>query len=275
MKFRKGNWKIDSKSLIRIEWNKYFPKLIIHEKFENIVKWTLRILSFIGIATAFLTLPYEIGILTTLIIFITEQFLEKTIFEYSVFYLFPIPDFDIDYDNWLASGYFLICDKKLLNQGYLNHFGPAYEDKSYAIKFFNYLRLWNNDKISDLENNICVSLIIENNEKYSTYFYPNSNKKELENYFTKYKKEMALKKYGKVQQEMTMQMIFWKRNQNQGTFFKEFIKDLKINPEYFFVPFYIENKQPIIIEELKILKSALKVKNRNELTEKDIEYHYK
>ena len=275
MKFRKGNWKIDSKTLIRLEWNKCVPKLIIHEKYEKIVKWTLRILSFIGITTAFLTLPYLIGILLTFVIFFVEQFLEKTIFEYSVFYLFPIPDFDIEYDNWLTSGYLLINDKKLLNQGYLNHFGPAYENKTYAIKFFNYLRLWNNSENTDLENNICISLIIENDQKYSTYFYPNSNRKELRQYFAKYKKKMALEKYGKEQQEMIMQMIFWKPNQTQGTFFKQFISDLKINSEYFFAPFYIENEQPKMVEELKILKSIIKVKNRNELTEKDIEYHYK
>lgn len=275
MKFRKGNWKIDSKSLIRLEWNKYIPKLIVHEKYEKIVKWILRIISFIGITTAFLTLSYILGIVVTLLIFIVEQFLEKTIFEYSIFYLFPIPDFDIEYDNWLTSGYFLINDKKLLNQGYLNHFGPAYADKNYAIKFFNYLRLWNDNQNSDLENNICISLIIENDRKYSTYFYPNSNRKELENYFAKYKEEMALKKYGKVQQEMTMQMIFWKINQNQGEFFKNFINDLHINSEYYFAPFYIENEKPIIIEELKILKNNIKIKNRIDLTVKDIEYHYK
>ena len=275
MKFRKGNWKIDSKSLIRLEWNKYIPKLIVHEKYEKIVKWLLRIISFVGIATAFLTLSYILGIIVTLLIFIVEQFLEKTIFEYSIFYLFPIPDFDIEYDNWLTSGYFLINDKNLLNQGYLNHFGPAYADKNYAIKFFNYLRLWNDNQNSDLENNICISLIIENDRKYSTYFYPNSNRKELENYFAKYKEEMALKKYGKVQQEMTMQMIFWKINQNQGEFFKTFINDLHINSEYYFVPFYIENEKPIIIEELKILKNNIKIKNRIDLTVKDIEYHYK
>lgn len=275
MKFRKGNWKIDSKSLIRLEWNKYIPKLIVHEKYEKIVKWILRIISFIGIATAFLTLSYILGIIVTLLIFIVEQFLENTIFEYSIFYLFPIPDFDIEYDNWLTSGYFLINDKNLLNQGYLNHFGPAYADKNYAIKFFNYLRLWNDNQNSDLENNICISLIIENDRKYSTYFYPNSNRKELENYFAKYKEEMALKKYGKVQQEMTMQMIFWKINQNQGEFFKNFTNDLHINSEYYFAPFYIENEKPKIIEELKILKNNIKIKNRIDLTVKDIEYHYK
>lgn len=274
MKFKKGNWKIDSKSLIRLEWNNKIPKLVIHEKYENIVKWILRTLSFIGIITAFLTFSYITGIIITLLIFVIEQFFEKTIFEYSIFYLFPIPDFDIEYEKWLTSGYFIIGDKKLLKQGYQNHFGPAYEDKNYAIKFFSYLREWNYNLDTDFENNICISLIIENETKYSTYFYPNSNRKQLEDYFMNYKEKMALKKYGKRQQEMIMQMIFWKRNQNQGTFFKEFINDLKDSSEYFFAPFYIENEKPIIIEELKILKKNIKVKNRNELTNRDIEYHY-
>ncbi len=275
MKFKKGNWRIDSKTLIRLEWDNCIPKLIIHEKYENIVKRILRTLSIIGIATAFITLPYVTGIIVTLSICIIEQFFERTVFEYSIAYLFPLPDFEIQYDQWKTSGYFIINNKALLNEGHSNHFGPAYEDKDYAIKFFNYLREWNDDENVDDENNICVSLIIESETRYTTYFYPNSNKKELEGYFSKYKEKMALEKYGKRQQQMIFQMIFWKPNQQQGPFFKEFISDLNISTEFFFVPFYLSNGSPVIIEELKVLKNNIKVKKRSEVTVTEIEYHYK
>lgn len=277
MKIKVGKWKVDTSTFIRMEWKKPFPKLVLHEKYEKGVKWILRILTLIGIATSILTLPPIYSLLLSIVLVLIEQFFERTIFEYSVFYISPLPDFDIDYSQWVTSGYLLLNggNRKLLTKGYHNHFGPAYKDKNYAIKFFNYLRSWNDNQPIDSGNNICVSLIIENDEKYSVYLYPNTHEKELDKYFSKYKEDMALKKYGKQQQELVMQTLFWKRNINQGNFFRQFIDDLKTSNEYYFAPFYVDKGNSVIIEELKILKDAIKVKNRNELTVKDIEYHFK
>ena len=87
---------------------------------------------------------------------------------------------------------------------------------------------------------------------------------------------MALEKYGKNQQEMVMQTMFWKKNISKGSFFYQFIDDLKISNEFYFAPSYLNaNRQPVLIEELKILKNEIKIKKRNELTNEDIEFHFK
>ena len=39
MKIKKGDWKIESSSLVNIEWRNKIPRLIVHEKYEKIVKW--------------------------------------------------------------------------------------------------------------------------------------------------------------------------------------------------------------------------------------------
>jgi hypothetical protein len=52
MKIKVRNWKVDLSTLFRVEWRKPFPKIVIHEKFEKYVKWTLRILTVIGIGTS-------------------------------------------------------------------------------------------------------------------------------------------------------------------------------------------------------------------------------
>lgn len=254
MHIKKGNWRIDTKSLINIEWTGILPKLIIHERYENLIKWILRILTFIGIAISFITLDYITGIISSLLLFAFEQFLEKAVFEYTLFYIQPLPDFDIEYERWLTTGYFIMQDKSYLSKGYLNHIGPAYNDKEYAEKFFNYLRSWNDNLDEDQLNNINISIIIEDEQHYTMYFYPNQNKEEIENYFTKYKKKLALEKYGKRQQELIMQVIFYHKNLEQGSFFKSFIRDLEINPNFFFAPFYIENDNIVMIENQKILK---------------------
>ncbi|RXG17817.1 hypothetical protein DSM03_101516 [Leeuwenhoekiella aestuarii] len=274
MKFRFGNWRIDSKSLVRIHWKKYYPKLVVHEKFEKHVKWIMRILTAIGIITSFLILPYWAGIVITLLLFGIEQLFEHTIFEYSIMALQPFPDFDIEYDQWLTNGYFLLNPEIDDHEGYLNYFGPAYADKGYAIKFFNYIRSWNQNKDVDEENNICISFIIESDVSYSTYLYANTERKWLDPMFANYKESMKLEKYGKQQQELILQMVFWKNlKMKEGMFFHKFRNQQKSNEPFYFAPFVAETSQPI--EELKVWKTHFKIKGRSELTPSEIEYHHK
>lgn len=276
MKFRLGNWKVDSKSLVRLQWKKYYPKLIVHEKFEKPVKWVLRILTVIGIATSFLTLPYWGGIIMTFVLFGIEQFLERTLFEYSVMILQPFPDFEIEYDQWLTNGYLLLNPEIENHDGYLNYFGPAYADKDYAIKFFNYIRSWNQDNDKDEENNICISFIIESDVSYSTYLYANPDRKWLDPMFSEYQKSMQLEKYGKQQQSMVMQMVFWKNlKMKQGMFFHQFREQQKNDEPFYFVPFYLENGNPIPVQELRVWKTDYKIKGRSELTPNEIEFYHK
>ncbi|RLJ97754.1 hypothetical protein [Tenacibaculum discolor] len=274
MKFRVGNWRIDSKSLVRIHWKKYYPKLVVHEKYENHVKWILRILTVIGIITSFLILPYWAGIAVTLVLFGIEQLFERTLFEYSVMILQPFPDFEIEYDQWLTNGYFLLNPEYEQTDGYLNYFGPAYADKEYAIKFFNYIRSWNQDSDIDKDNNICISFIIESDVSYSTFLYANPDRKWLNPMFADYKEAMKLEKYGKQQQELVMQMVFWKNlKMKEGLFFHKFRAQQKNNEPFFFAPFWVENEKPI--EELRVWKTHYKIKGRSELTPNEIEYYYK
>ncbi|SDH80550.1 hypothetical protein SAMN04488062_11512 [Flavobacterium omnivorum] len=276
MKIKVGNWKIDSNTLVRVEWKKYYPKLIVHEKYEKYVKWTLRALTVIGILLSFLILPYEVGIILTFILFFIGRFFEKTLFEYSVMILQPFSTFEVEYDQWLTNGYFLLNPEIPKENGYLNYFGPAYAEKEYAIKFFKYIKSWNLDEDIDEDNNICISFILEEDSSYSTFLYSNPKRKWINNMFNEYENAMKVEKYGKSQQSTLIQMIYWNNLKiSNGMFFTKFLDQQKNNENFFFAPFYIENKQPVLIDELKILKMDYKVKHRKELTKTETEYYYK
>ncbi len=277
MKIRKGNWKINLKSLIRIEFKKYIPRIIIHEKFEKYVKWILRTLSFIGIATSFLTLDYVTGIYVTILIFLVEQFFERTIFEYTVFYIPDFPKFEIEYEQWLSTGYYILNqeERHQLLEGLHSFMGPLYEEKEYAEKFFNFIKSWNNGESTDPNNLINISIINEEQNKYTMYLYPNYSQEMINNYFNKYKRALALEKFGKQQQELVMHFVFWHRNLTKGDFFNRFIEDFQISKAFYFVPFYLENEQLKMIDELRIEKYHIKIKSRSELKPNEIEYIYK
>lgn len=277
MKIRKGNWKIDLKSLIRIEFKNYIPRIIVHEKFEKYVKWVLRILSIIGIATSFLTFDYLTGIIITIAIFIVEQFFERTIFEYTIFYLPDFPKFDIEYEQWLSTGYYVLNEEERhqLLDGLHSFMGPLYQDKEYAEKFFSFIKSWNNGENTDPNNLINISIIHEEQNKYTMYLYPNYSQEMIDNYFSKYKGALALEKFGKQQQELVMHFVFWHRNLTKGDFFHRFLEDFRITNTFYFVPFYLDNGQLQAIDDLRIEKNHIKIKSRVDLKPNEIEYIYK
>jgi len=269
-----GNWEVDSTTLFRVEWRKPFPKIILHEKFETKVKWTLRVLTFVGVGTSVISLPPLYSLLLSIGLLLFEQFLERILFEYTVFIVQPFPDFEIDYEQWLTNGY--LFPNSAYKDELLNHFGPVYMTKEYAIKLFTYLKSWNLDNADDNDNNICLSFVLENDNSYTTYLYANPDRKWLDTMFDEYIEKSKYEKYGKQQQSLVMQMIHWKNLELFDTsLFLKFINDQKTKGEYYFLPFYIDNGQPIPIEDLKICKYEYQLIKRDKLTKNDIEYHYK
>lgn len=166
------NLYVNSNTLFRLEWRRFYPVLVIHEKFEKPLKWILRFIAFIGIATSVITISFwyfSLGL--AVLIFLIEQSFERTIIEYTTMVIQPYPDFEIDYGQWKTNGFMIPKEK---NGQDLAYFGPSYEDKEYAIKVFEYFKSWiDNSSSDDKENNLIVSLVIEPNEEYTTYIYAN------------------------------------------------------------------------------------------------------
>ncbi len=276
MKIKVGNWKIDSKTLMRIEWKFPFPKIIFHEKFEKQVKWTLRILTLIGIGTSVISLPTIWSLILSVCLVLIEQFFERIIFEYTVFIVQQFPDFEVDYNQWLTNGYLFPNPEYAEHYELFNHFGPAYTDKDYANKFFTYLKSWNQNSFDDRDNNICLSFVLEDNNSYTTYLYANPKRKWLDEMFMSYREKNKYEKHGEKQQSFVVQMIYWKNLKLvDGSLFPKFLNDQPDNGKFYFMPFYMDNDTPVPIEEIKILKYEYQVRKRSELTNRNIEFYYK
>lgn len=276
MKLKFGNWKIDTQTLIRFQWKFPLPKIYVHEKFEKNVKWITRIITFIGIAISLISFPPIISLVIALVLAGLDFIFEKLIFEYTVMIVQPFPDFEVDNNQWLTNGY-LFPNPDFKDDTTLKiHFGPVYQDKEYAIMFFKYMIEWNIGEHNDPDNNICISFVLENDNSYTTFFYANPKRKWLSDAFDEQVQALKLGKYGKNQQSLVFQMIYMKKLKiKEGTLFTKFIEQQKKDSIFYFVPFYIENEQLVAIDELKIIKNKYQLRKRNELSDKDIEYHFK
>ncbi len=267
---------VNSNTLIRLEWRKWYPALVIHERFEKIVKWILRTIAFIGIATSIVSISaWYLSLGIAILIFLVEQFFERTIIEYTAMVFQPPPDFEVDYGQWKTNGFMIPVEK---NGKDLAHFGPSYLSEDYAKKFFRYLRSWvNDDSNDDTENCLVVSLVIEPNDKYTTYFYANLGRKRLDYMFQAIENSNKLKKYGKRQQNFIGQIFYWHTlDYKDGYYIKQFIEFQKTDESYFFTPSVIQpfGLQPKYLFDYSIKKYHLKVTNRKDLKKSDPEYNF-
>jgi hypothetical protein len=275
MKIKVKGWRIDLSTFFRIHWKWPFPKIYVHERFEKIAKWTSRTIVAIGIGVSLLALPTTIDFLVALLLLGLEVMVEKIVFEYSIIIIQPLPDFKIDEAQWLTNGYLFPNPAYKEEYNLQNHFGPCYKDEKYARKFFEYLKSWNQMSSDDTENNICLSFVLEEDNSYTTYIYANPNRKWIDEAFNVYQEANKVEKYGKIQQSLVMQMVYWKTLPNKkGTLFHSFVSTQDENGLFHFCPFILNDKHTFALEDLTIKKYHYSYKKRRDVNKMDIEFYY-
>jgi len=269
---RKGKWKISLKSLVSVRWHNHLPRLIIHEKYENHVKWTLRILFFAGIGLSLFVFTPYLAFLIAVLIALTGLFFQKAIFQYTTIYIQPMPDFEYDPKEWKGMVFGFATSPELLN-----FVGCAFSTEKTAHNFFQLLKSWNYYNNEDKDNNICLSFILENEREYSVFLYPNRNRKTVEDYFQKVEELRKYEKYGKKHQQLVMHRNFFNTfPYGQNSQLKQFIEKQSSNCPFWLKCFVIEEDgQPKWISEDAILKFHFILKKREDIKKSEEEYHHK
>ena len=273
MKIKIGDWKVEMSTLIHLEWDKYYPKLIIHERFEKYVKWVLRLFTILGIGASWIALPPIGSAILSIVLLLIEQFFENSVFEYTTIVIHPLPDFKVDLSQWKTNGF---AFTKIIDERYPPYMGPAYADKEYAHKFFNYIRSWNKGNSEDINNLIIISFVIEGNETYTTYIYPNPNRENLTSQFDEVEDKSKLEKYGKRQQRFVAQTLFYNNLEYKETYLiAEFLKRVPINGKFIFVPSICKSDNTTeFLTDIGVLKFQYKIKKRSEVMANEIEYYH-
>lgn len=177
------------------------PRIQIQEKHERKVKWIIRILIVLGIVlsiVSFSTWYYALGI--SLGLFIIGQIFEKIIFTYTIMMVQPLPE-KWDGSKWSMMVVGVHGDKYVLAFGF--------DKKEVADDFYNTISLWNNNE-SINDNNINISLVLEDKYNYSVHVYPSIERDFVIKSMKKTKENFKYDKYGKSQTNLIMQINFCK-----------------------------------------------------------------
>ncbi len=256
-----------------MRWKRWPPRLVLHEKYEPGIKWTLRVLLIIGVLTSVVSLPWYQSLPFALALLFLEQFLERSVLLYTSIYLHTMPDFAIDPAKWVSMAFIVYEAEGLIIP---NEVGLVFTDEEYAQKFFELLHAWNQGKNEDKDNNVQLSFIIDE-EVYYLYIYPNPTRESVMDFFTEIQKLSKLEKYGKehlgiVPTLMICRSFSTTRGYSLGVFLEK-----QQQGEPFLLRAYLqeEGPQPKPIQSIEpIIKWNYKAKARAYLNEEDLEYFH-
>lgn len=277
-------WNNKRRTIIKLETKgKKIPHFVISAKYENYIKWALRILTGIGILASIITLKWYLALPLSVILVIIERVLETIAFQLISIYVQPIPEWDND--QWLAMVFCKIKEAK--------HLGMLIQTQDQAIKLYNCILQWNYNELIDKEDNIKLTFVIEEDNTYTTFLYPSHERRSIKAFKEKVEYDMFKRKEMKEHQQILISITFCKAFPYQpNSSLKDFEKEYKPNTPFAFGVYYLakplsdlaegkpfrirytgQNVKPV--GEKPIIKFHAKILRAEELTKKDYEYHYR
>jgi hypothetical protein len=251
------------------------PCLHIHEKNELKVKWAIRIITVVGIATSIFTLHWTASLILSIVLTSISLYLEKTTYYYTSMYIQSLPNFKYDSSKWLSMLY-CVLDKQTSEskKGHLNIVGLVFNDEIYAKNMFELFKSWNHGSCDDCENNIKLSFIIDE-DKYYVYIYPSLEKRRIKQFHEDTEEENKLNKYGKEHFGLIVQLIICKHFSTlYGYGLEVFIDNQDFDKPFLIAPFINTDKgNPIPLFNIEPIRLYhYKAKNKYELTDDDFEF---
>lgn len=268
---RKSGLRVRWSRIIKIRIHRGVPRLLVPSAFEPLFKWFLRGLTAVGILTSVLSFPWYVGLGVAILLVLTEQFLERTVFQTAAIYIQPMPPFKVDENEWTAMGFAFPEDR--FDPTLLNVVGPAFRSKEYATRFFGLLRDWNLGQSHDTENNIRLSFVTEKDGRhYTCYLYPSVIRKPVREFFENVpiEDEERLARFI-VQMKLCKTFALY-----QGSQLDKFFELQKKDRPFWLQPFLLKEggEVELLYEVDPILKLHYAIKHRADLTPSDAEYRW-
>lgn len=273
----KRNWLVYFGSLVSIRWTVWRPQLVLDERYERGVKWTLRAIALLSVVSSLFIFPSPLEALGfAIVVFAIQQFFEKTLFVYTTMYVQPFPDFEIVKEEWTGMGY---AFPEPPGPHKPNIVGPAFNSEEYAARVFALLRSWNYDQAEDKNANICLSIVLEGSNGYTVFIFPNPDRPTASEFFEQGDALKNDSKHGKEHRKLVMMLTFCRtfpvaENSLSARFIKERQAETE-RPSWLQAFRYADGKVEMLFNIKPILVWNVKIKRRDELAKNEIEYTFR
>lgn len=273
------------KRRLRLWWNRvrldvrwkrdgWRSHLILHERFQNIIRKARATFTAIGLLVALIEFSSVwIAFAVAVAIWLVTRFIEKTIFSYNSMFVHAMPSFEIVPDLWLGAMFGFAQPNGEENQ--VPFVGWMMADAAYARNIHRLLLQWTYGELNDKEKNICVSVVVLNDAEYIFYLYPSMDRKSATVFFDAVEAERRKKSLSDVHMRNLGMLVFGKRCQiTPNSYLLKFRRRYRDGVPYLFrLALLGPNNQPQPIPGIpNMVLHNLKIKSRDELTEEDVEY---
>jgi len=252
----------------------YFFQIIVHEKYRSYIKTVKYFLTFISLISAFFYFKSVfVAFFFGLGIYLLSSYLEKIVFSYANMYIQPLADFEIENDKWIGMSFGYAEEPK--SKSHIPLVGMVFSNEEYGRKIYSLLLSWNYGQLKDVDNNICMNIIWDAKNEYIFFCYPSMNRETITEFFKTCEKERKKKSLTDVQMRYFLTLILGKRfKMTPSSYLPTFLRRYRDGIPYLFR--ILKTAPQDSTDKIKgthnILKFNLKVKNKDELTRKDIEY---
>lgn len=259
-------WIRQRQTLIDIRFDGIIPKITLNEKYENLIKFIIRIFTIAGFIMIFISLPYFMNIILSLILFTFEQILERVLFSFTSLFIHPIPNYDGD--NWLGMGFLYREDDYEIS--------ILFNEPDNAKDVYSCIKAWNYNNDIDSENNIKLSFVLEEDGlTYTVYIYPNPDRKIAKEAFKEMEHERRLKGDRSEHKPLSLMVVMAKQFDLTGSTFEDFMTVFRKDSEYFLSAWYLINGNPSrLLDITPIKKNHLLICNRSELDPISVEFQH-
>ena len=255
------------KTLVSIDIKHGVPRLVVHEKYERVVKWTLRGLALIGVVVAGISFnAWYYGVGVAILILVFQQVFERVLFEYTAIHVSAMP-FHYDPAQWLAVAFMFSS-----NEAAPDIIGPAFRDRAYAEEIMNVIRSWNYGQDEDPNDFIRLSFIMEGPESYSIYIYPAPRRPSVQKFFDEYEVKAKEEKQGKRLMRLAVSMTFCKLFPRKNSLLPQFHSRNTGTRPFLFTTFFREEGGFTPLVDSAVMKSSYRFSNRDMLTKSDYEF---
>lgn len=250
-----------------ITLEKKIPKIHVNDKYEKDIKLILRIITFIGVLSSVFAFPvWYLNLVLAIFLILLEQFLEKAVFMYYAFYISAIPEYKSE--DWKG----MVWVNSINPSENYFEIGIFFSNREAATRIFSTIKHWSKNGYDDKDNMVQVSIIINKSDYYHVYIYPNV---DLDPDYISFKEKMNKEKPNKENHTDFMSIMLCKGFDYSTSTFPRFQEAYKNGENYYLYAYVLENNKPVKLSGLGyIKKNVLKIKNEDELTQKDREYEH-
>lgn len=250
-------------------------ELVLHESLKPVVSVIKIVLTLVGLSSAFVAFQNVfVSFFFGLLIYAITTAFERAVFTYNSFFVQPLPNFTIEPDKWLGAffGYAETADRDVQ----IPIIGWIMSDADYAQKVHNLLLTWSYGRFTDEDKNICASVIVDGDD-YVFFCYPSLKRKDVQAFHEEVETERKKTSLTDEHSKMFAMLVFGKRCKiTRTSYFPTFRKRYREGvPVLFRLALPRSDGQTEEIPDLKdFVLFTLKIKDRNELTRKDMEFDH-